>query len=279
MPTVFNIIRACLYATILLWTVICFAIAVHFQGLLASSNLTRFVPFAIFVCVAGLLVILALIGFTFRRHLNPITLRMELACLAFAGTLWIALGAYLATSDSNDAEVECFSSASSTTPLDSSAAFNTDTYHAQYRVLEAFSLFNAILFWGFCLFLLCLALREHFRGEYQVWHVPVTSYPFFNRYSKTPPKLPQPVTSRSRRGRTYEEKDVGGGVQRYHSTSKRSHFVPSKESSSGEGSRFTTWKGKHSRPGKARTTDRYEKQQEFQTHIHDKFARGASPRR
>jgi len=287
MPSVFNIIRACLYATILLWTGICFAIAVHFQGLLASSDLTRFVPFAIFVCVAGLLVILALIGFTFRRHLNPITLRMELACLAFAGTLWIALGAYLATSDSNDADVECFSSAASTTPLGSSASFNTETYHAQYRVLDAFSLFNAILFWGFFLVLLFLALREHMRGEYQVWHVPVTTFPFFKRYSKTSPKLPQPVTSRSRsRGRSYNEKDVGGGVQRFHSTSRRSHYVPPKEASSGDDSRYTTadrirstWKGKHSKPDKARTKDRYEKEQEFQTHIHDKFARGASPRR
>jgi hypothetical protein len=292
MPNLFNIIRACLYVAILIWTVVCFAIAVHFQGLLAASDLTRFVPFAIFVCVSGLLVILALIGFTFRRNMNPISTRMELACLAFAGTLWIALGAFLVTSDSNDADVECYSSASSTTPLDSSAAFNTDTYHAQYRVLEAFSLFNAILFWGFFIILLCLALRQHTLGEYQVWHVPVTSYPFFNHYSKSSAKLPQPVTSRSRsRGRAYNEKDVGG---LHHSTSKRSHYVPpsSRKNDSRtapQEDRFSTvdriratWKAKHSssrpgRPDRAHTTDSYEKQ--FPTHIHDKFARGASPRR
>jgi len=293
MPTLFNIMRACLYAVILIWTVICFAIAVHFQGLLAASDLTRFVPFAIFVCVAGLLVILALIGFTFRRNLNPITTRLELACLAFAGTLWIALGAFLATSDSDDAEVECYSSASSTTPLDSSAAFNTETYHAQYRVLEAFSLFNAILFWGFFIFLLCLTLRQHMLGETQVWHVPVTSYPFFNSYSKTSASkhLPAPVTSRSRsRGRAYTEKEIGG------TRNPRSHYPAggSRRDQTRTGpppdSRFSTaerirasWKAKHSsskpnRPDQAHTTDRYGKH-EYKTHIHDKFARGASPRR
>jgi len=295
MPTLFNIMRACLYAVILIWTVICFAIAVHFQGLLASSDLTRFVPFAIFVCVAGLLVILALIGFSFRRNLNPITIRLELICLAVAGTLWIALGAFLATSDSDDAEVECFSSATSTTPLDSSAPFNTETYHAQYRVLEAFSIFNAILFWGFFIFLLCITLRQHMLGETQVWHVPVTTYPFFNSYSKSSPaaKLPAPVTARSRsRGRAYNEKDIGG------SRNHRGHYTGggsrrdqrAAPSSDTDTSRFSTadrvraaWKAKHSsnkpnRPGQAHTTDRYGKEQ-YQTHIHDKFARGASPRR
>lgn len=65
-------------ALVLVWTIICLAIAVHFQHLLVSSDLSkclhhasvarsltsspaaRFVPFAIFVCCASLLIIVAL---------------------------------------------------------------------------------------------------------------------------------------------------------------------------------------------------------------------------
>jgi len=146
-------------------------------------------------------------------------------------------------------------------------------------------------FWGFFIFLLCLALRQHMLGETQVWHVPVTSYPFFNSYSKSSTKLPAPVTSRSRsRGRAYNEKEIGG------SRNHRGHYTggSSRRDQNRTGpppdSRFSTaerirasWKAKHSssrpeRPGQAHTTDRYEKHQ-HKTHIHDKFARGASPRR
>ena len=77
-----------------------------------------------------------------------------------------ALGAFVASSDSEMADVECFSSADadaeaidipgckSAMPWLSSPAFssprvlsavNTETYHAQYHVLEAFSFFNMIL--------------------------------------------------------------------------------------------------------------------------------------
>jgi hypothetical protein len=71
-----------------------------------------------------------------------------------------ALGAFLANSESQDADVECFASPSDQTPIDGGCTFRTEkrldllsdsvavstgAYHAQYRVLEAFSLFNVIL--------------------------------------------------------------------------------------------------------------------------------------
>lgn len=206
MPSKFNIVRASIYGVVLLWTVICLAIAAHFQSLLVINDLTRFVPFAIFVCSASMLVLLTLLGCSVLRTGNPISTRIELGCLGLLGTFWLALGAYLASSESENANVECFSSADETTPVDVTG-FSTDTYQAQYRVLEAFSLFNVILIWGFLIFLLGMAVKHYYRVNRNVWFISVTSYPWFGSNAKSA-KLPAPVVSRSRsRGRTYEKED------------------------------------------------------------------------
>jgi len=116
------------------------------------------------------------------RDRNPISTRTELGCLGLLGTFWlgasqlrlvllgaqvaVALGAFLASSDSENADVECFSSVDGSQVVDvagctflailltpgkyqQSVLVSTETYQAQYRVLEAFSLFNVIL--GKCL--------------------------------------------------------------------------------------------------------------------------------
>ncbi|KAK7695796.1 hypothetical protein QCA50_000434 [Cerrena zonata] len=199
MPTKFNIARACIYAAVLVWTIICLAIAVHFQQILVSSDLTRFIPFAIFVCSASLLLMIALLGFGLWRERNPVSARVELGCLALAGVLWLALGAFLGSSESEGADVECFSSSDSSQPFDM-PGFNTDTYRSQYRVLEAFSIFNIILIWGFLLTLLALAIRKHRGGDRSVWIASVTSYPWFGGKDK---QLPPPATARrTRSGRS-----------------------------------------------------------------------------
>ncbi|KAH7887730.1 hypothetical protein F5I97DRAFT_1805033 [Phlebopus sp. FC_14] len=250
MPSKFNIARASIYGVILLWTVICLAIAAHFQSLLAITDLTRFVPFAIFVCSASLLVLLVLLGCSVLRSGNPISTRIELGCLGLLGTFWLALGAFLASSDSENADVECFSSSDETDPIDV-AGFSTETYQAQYRVLEAFSLFNVILVWGFLLFLLGMALKHYYRVNRNVWYSPVTSYPWFGSKSKSS-KLPAPVSSRSRsRGRTYDEK---ADPELWRKGSHRSD------------TRYPEWSSKgHSVPARAYTVDKYK--------------RSASPRR
>jgi len=194
MFSTFNIIRASIYSLVFLWSIICLAIAVHFQSVLSASDLTRFVPFAIFVSSATLAIILILSAFSVRRNMNPISTRIELGCLGLMGTFWIALGAFLATSASETASVECFVSESNLTPID--GGFSTETYQAQYRVLEAFSLFNAILILGLLLFLFGLALKHHNSGHKEVWLSPVTTFDWFNRGSKKAGKLPAPVTAR-----------------------------------------------------------------------------------
>jgi len=209
MPTKFNISRLSIFIVVFLWTIICLAIAGHFQSLLVSSDLTHFIPFALFVCSASALILLVLLGCTLRRERNPISTRIELGCLGFLGVLWLALGAFLITSDSSDADVECYSSTDDTDPVDVSG-FSTETYQAQYRVLEAFSLFNVILVWSFFLFLLGLTLRHHLRGNRKVWRTPVNIYPWFApRSSPQSKQLPAPVTSRSRsRGRSHGVSDA-----------------------------------------------------------------------
>jgi hypothetical protein len=117
-------------ATVLLWTIIVLAIAIHFNGILTTNDLSecstlgfgvdsawnltftsplaRFIPFAIFVSAATIVLLLALSvpfhlrfaspsGFSteFSRLLfglkkaNPITTRIELGCLGLDGILWL----------------------------------------------------------------------------------------------------------------------------------------------------------------------------------------------
>ncbi|KAG1907173.1 uncharacterized protein F5891DRAFT_1000372 [Suillus fuscotomentosus] len=203
MPSKFNIFRTCIYGVVFIWTLICLGIAAHFQSLLVITDLTRFVPFTIFVCSVSMLILIILLGCSMVRTSNPISTRIELGCLGLLGTFWLALGAFLASSDSENANVECYSSDAETSPIDV-PGFSTETYQAQYRVLEAFSLFNLILILVFLLFLLALAVKHHFRVNRNVWYIAVTEYPWFG---KTMSKLPAPVSSRSRsRGKTYDEK-------------------------------------------------------------------------
>ncbi|KDR83729.1 hypothetical protein GALMADRAFT_236076 [Galerina marginata CBS 339.88] len=184
MPSLFITIRNSIYGTVLLFTLICLAMAGHFQSVLAASDLTRFVPFAIFVCSASMFIFLVLISFAFfLRERNPISTKVELACLGLAGMFWLVLGVFLITSDAQSADVECFASDASSTPLDdASAEFHTDQYQAMYRVLMSFSLMNAALVLFACFALLFLALRRHRKGDEHMWHGPVTSCAWFNNY-------------------------------------------------------------------------------------------------
>lgn len=198
MPPVFNIVRVCVYVAVLVWTIVCLAIAAHFQSILQTSDLTRFVPFAIFVCCATMVIIVALLAFGLWKERNPISTRVELGCLGLAGTLWLALGAFVASSDSEMADVECFSSSDADAEPIDIPGFNTETYHAQYHVLEAFSFFNMILIFTFLVLLLVLAIRQHRAGTKHVWVLPVTMISWFGRTGRPVGKLPAPVTQRSR---------------------------------------------------------------------------------
>ncbi|KAJ7095393.1 hypothetical protein B0H15DRAFT_829380 [Mycena belliarum] len=189
MPSLFTTLRACLYGAVFIATLISLAMAAHFETVLAASDLTRFVPFALFVCSVGLLIISCLLGFSlWLRERNPISTRLELASLGFLGILWLALGIFLSTSDSQSADVECFASATSTVVLDDSASdFQTEQFHAMYRVLMAFSLINAVLILFAFIVLLTLATRRHLNGDYHMWYGPVTAG-ILNDYSKTKPR-------------------------------------------------------------------------------------------
>jgi len=195
MPILFNTIRASIYGSVLLFTGVCLAMAGHFQSVLAASDLTRFVPFAIFVCAASLLIFIVLLSFSyFLRERNPISTRIELASLGLAGIFWLTLGVYLTTSDAQTADVECFTATDLQVPLDDQIAnFHTAQYQAMYRVLNAFSLLNALLAILSCGILLILALRRHWRGDEHMWHGPVTSCAWFNNYQSA--KLPQGKSS------------------------------------------------------------------------------------
>ncbi|KAF7790810.1 hypothetical protein EIP86_001767 [Pleurotus ostreatoroseus] len=139
---------------------------------------------------------LALLGFGFWGYRNPISTKIELGCLGLAGVLWLALGAFLASSDSADSEVECFTDVDTEQEPMTMPGFNTETYHAQYRVLEAFSFFNVILILGFLCMLLILALRHRRWGHSYVWNTSVTAYPWFAGSDAQTGKLPAPATAK-----------------------------------------------------------------------------------
>ncbi|KAA1466382.1 hypothetical protein DENSPDRAFT_831198 [Dentipellis sp. KUC8613] len=277
MPSKFNIFRASIYALVLVWSVVCLAIAAHFETILSASDLTRFVPFAIFVSSASILIMLALSAFSLRRNMNPISTRIELACLGLAGTFWLALGAYLASSDSETANVECFASDADTEPID--GGFSTETYQAQYRVLEAFALFNVALVLGFLFLLFGLAMRHYLMGRKQVWMTPVTSYDWFGKGSKPSSRLPPPVTARVERGRSKSRSAPAPAVpqtmkRQYSEKDKRAGTVtvkPVRDQTYIVDMPTTARKPSASRPTRTtRTTERYKP---------DYYRRDASPRR
>ncbi|TRM67575.1 hypothetical protein BD626DRAFT_479192 [Schizophyllum amplum] len=180
----FNAVRAGLYGAVIVLTIICTGMAGYFASVLIHSSLTTFVPFALFVCAASLLVFFVLLGFSLvLGHRNPISTRIELSSIGLLGIFWLCLGILMVTSAAQDADVECFASEDSTEPLSEDlAALRTDQFHAMYRVLEAFSLLNAILILGFFALLFCLAIRRHRRGDTHMWVGPVTSCAWFNNY-------------------------------------------------------------------------------------------------
>jgi hypothetical protein len=269
MPSVFNIVRACIYGAVLVWTIICLGIAAHFQNVLATSELTRFVPFAIFVCSASMLLMIALLGFGFWRDRNPISTRVELGCLGLAGVLWLALGAFLVSSDSGDADVECYSSAESNIVVDM-PGFSTETFQAQYRVLEAFSIFNIILIWLFLLFLLFLALRHHRWGNRSVWLASVTAYPWFAGPELQNGKLPAPVSAK--RTQSSRSRSAGAGELYEKRPSHRRAASSRQPPTRNEQSTHVFWIP-HTPPEKAYVSE------SRRARPTDKYHRDASPRR
>ncbi|KAI0269152.1 hypothetical protein BC834DRAFT_865023 [Gloeopeniophorella convolvens] len=266
MFSTFNIIRASIYSLVFLWSIICLAIAAHFQSVLSASDLTRFVPFAIFVSSASLAIILVLSAFSVRRNMNPVSTRIELGCLGLLGTFWIALGAFLASSDSETASVECFASETDLEPID--GGFSTDTYQAQYRVLEAFSLFNAILVWGFLLLLFGLAMKHYTNGHKDVWLSPVTTFDWFGHGSKKASKLPAPVTARRTRSQSKPAAAAASAPKRQTSEKRTAPQAPPRRPS--QSRQPQTAYIPEQRTGRTRATDRYKP---------DYYRRDVSPRR
>ncbi|KAN0126974.1 hypothetical protein V8E52_000614 [Russula decolorans] len=265
MFSAFNIIRASVYSSVFICTIICLAIAAHFQSVLSASDLTRFVPFAIFVSSATLVIILVLSAFSVRRNMNPVSTRIELGCLGLMGTFWIALAAFLASSDSETADVECFVSATDLTPID--GGFSTETYQAQYRVLEAFSLINAILILGFLLLLLILALGHHKKGHKDIWYSPVNALHGSGHDSKKASKLPAPVTARRSRSQSKPQYAQYTPAPKRQVSEKRIHaHRPSQSRQPQPQTAYIPEQRAH----RSRPTERYRP---------DYYARDASPRR
>ncbi|KDQ21027.1 hypothetical protein BOTBODRAFT_27043 [Botryobasidium botryosum FD-172 SS1] len=168
--SLFTTIRLVIFLTVLVWSIIVLGIAAHFQDIFVANDLTRFIPFAIFVAAITLFIITALlISGRWMKDKGILShTRTELALVGFLVGFWLALGLY--TSLASIADVEC----------DDDELYSTGTYHTQYRVLQVFALFNLILLGAYLFMLLGLALRRHFRGDKYVWTSCVTTTPWFS---------------------------------------------------------------------------------------------------
>ncbi|KAJ7591023.1 hypothetical protein C8J56DRAFT_550508 [Mycena floridula] len=205
MPKLFNTIRLAIYGVLLLFAAICMAMAGRFASILAMTDLTRFVPGALFVCVANVLVILVLLAAGLLGSRNPVNTQMELGGMFVVGASFTILGIVLAVLDSKDADVECFSSTASTTVVDDSlASFHTEQYQAMYRVLNAFALMNGIIALTVCAIMLVLAKRRANNGDQHLWYGPITSFAWFHGYSvekkrhaRTPSSAKEAQTNKS----------------------------------------------------------------------------------
>ncbi|KAG8896837.1 hypothetical protein FRB99_008615 [Tulasnella sp. 403] len=194
----FNIARLVVFSAVIVWTLIVLGIAAHLDHMLVANDLTRYIPLGIFVAVATLLIVPSLIIFGFpKRPFLIQQVRLELAFVGLLGLLWFILGIVAATGP--DTEVEC--DFDDDGQFEESDEFSTDTYHAQFHTLEAFSIFNAILLLGWFFFLLLLTLRHHRAGHTVVWRSGVTTYPWFGSAPNAGGKqmgqaLPAPVTAK-----------------------------------------------------------------------------------
>jgi len=201
MPSVFCIIRFSVFFTVMAWSLIVLGLGAFFDHLIIANDLTRYIPLAIFVSVCTLVIIPALLlAGSSKRQLLLSQVRSELLFTGLLGLLWFILG--VSTASSEDTTIACDFDGDG--DFVESDEYSTDMYHAQLRVLRAFSIFNALLLIGFFLFLLFLAFRQHHMGRWLVWRSTATSYPWFGGAPEVPAKefnnsvesLPVPVTAK-----------------------------------------------------------------------------------
>lgn len=201
-----NAVRIGLFAVVLLWTLIVFALLVHFQTLVIPSDLTSFIPFGIIVSIMTYIILLTLVFLARARKSFMIAhVRSELLFVGLLGFMWFALGLYTSTGVLADIEVECTDSDPAEDDWDPSEALL-----AQYRVVKAFAFFNGILLLAYTLFMLALCIRHHRAGHKQVWTARVPTFPWFffgpgkpgqdqEKRAAATSALPPPVTAAPRR--------------------------------------------------------------------------------
>ncbi|KAF8607604.1 hypothetical protein BDV93DRAFT_519635 [Ceratobasidium sp. AG-I] len=203
-----HLLRNVLFGVVMFWTLIVFALLIHFQQLVIPSELTSFIPFGIIVSILTFLILGTLIVLgRARKAFMVAQVRSELLFVGLLGFMWFALGLYTSTGTLADIEVECTDDAGEDEWDPSEALL------AQYRTVKAFAFFNGILLLALCFFLLALCIRHHIAGRRQVWTARVPTFPWFvfgtvkqaqpqeKREANLSP-LPPPVTASPRRAST-----------------------------------------------------------------------------
>ncbi|CAE6455490.1 unnamed protein product [Rhizoctonia solani] len=200
-----NALRLGLFALVMLWTLIVFALLVQFQTLVIPSEYTSFIPFGIIVSIMTFIILITLILLArAQRNFVIAQVRSELLFVGLLGFMWFALGLYTSTGVLADIEVEC-------TDGDEDGEWDpSEALLAQYRVVKGFAFFNAILLLAYVFFLLIMCIRHHRAGRKQVWTSRVPTFPWFvagpvkpgqsqEKRTAATSALPPPVTAAPRR--------------------------------------------------------------------------------
>ncbi|KAF9504008.1 hypothetical protein BS47DRAFT_1355607 [Hydnum rufescens UP504] len=199
-PRLFNVARTALFIASLVFAIVVLGVAAWLETILEPSTLTRFVPIAIFVSVFTVTFATIILFFGSREYSHAVTqTRFELVLVFLMGGFWLGLALFLSTQQA--LVVECSADDDGDGP-----DYTTEMFHAQYHVLQAFSILETLLLMGYALFLFVLAMRHHASGRKQVWNARVTEAVWFNLPKKSSPtekekftRLPPPILAVARR--------------------------------------------------------------------------------
>ncbi|KAF8341380.1 uncharacterized protein EI90DRAFT_1729594 [Cantharellus anzutake] len=197
----FNIIRVTVFVVAILFSFIVLGVAAHLNSVIEPNELTRFIPVSIFCAISTIVGCACVLWFGSRERFWAITeTRWELGLASLLGVLWFSLGLFLSIAEVPD--LECPDE-----PDGNPSPYTDEMFHAQYHTLQAFSILNALILLGYCLWLLVLAMRHSYAGRKQVWNARVNEAQWFlPRKSSSDEKftrLPAPVSSFSRRRQSH----------------------------------------------------------------------------
>lgn len=167
----FQSIRLCAYAAVVVSAIVVLAIAARFGTIFLPDLHFDMVVFSIVVPTVTLVIL-----FVVMLRSQP---RIDLFATFVVAALWLSLAAYHADFIGH---VECFALGNQRTPTKNGGSTSARGYCYELKVIEAFSWANfAIMLIAFIV-LLILVLRVVAHGRQTIWRESISDLPWFGQY-------------------------------------------------------------------------------------------------